>query len=52
MTNFVKLGFFIKASPGRAAAGFNKMLNLVEDDALMIVHIYAKVSVIKRLCLA
>ncbi|SMN01737.1 hypothetical protein SPONL_16 [uncultured Candidatus Thioglobus sp.] len=41
-------GVFIKDSPSRASAGFNKMSKLVKGGALiiiqMIIHIYAKVS--------
>ena len=44
MPDFAALVIFIKASPSRATAGFNKIAKVVEDGVLMIIHIYAKVS--------
>ncbi|SMM99494.1 hypothetical protein SPONN_1679 [uncultured Candidatus Thioglobus sp.] len=38
-------GNFIKTSPSKASAGFNKIPKLVKGGALMIIHIYAKVSI-------
>ncbi|SMN00555.1 hypothetical protein SPONN_1773 [uncultured Candidatus Thioglobus sp.] len=37
-------GDFIKASPSRASAGFNKIAKLVKGGVLMIIPVYAKVS--------
>ena len=44
MPDFAALVIFIKASPSRATAGFNKIAKVVEDGVLMVIHIYAKVS--------
>ncbi|SMN11747.1 hypothetical protein SPBRAN_2041 [uncultured Candidatus Thioglobus sp.] len=41
---FCRIGVFIKASPNRISAGFNKIPKLVKGGALLIIHIYAKVS--------
>ncbi|SMN00340.1 hypothetical protein SPONN_1611 [uncultured Candidatus Thioglobus sp.] len=44
MADFSELGIFIKISPSRASAGFNKIPKLVKGGILMIAHIYAKIS--------
>ncbi|SMM99240.1 hypothetical protein SPONL_478 [uncultured Candidatus Thioglobus sp.] len=40
-------GNFIKVSPSRVSSGFNKIPKLVKGGALLIIHIYAKVSISK-----
>ena len=47
MPDFAALVIFIKSSPSRATAGFNKIAKVVEDGVLMIIHIYAKAYLYK-----
>ncbi|SHA25569.1 hypothetical protein BTHERMOSOX_1365 [Bathymodiolus thermophilus thioautotrophic gill symbiont] len=38
------MGDFLKPCPSRAKAGFKKITKWVKNGFLMIIHIYAKVS--------
>ncbi|CAC9962938.1 hypothetical protein [uncultured Gammaproteobacteria bacterium] len=44
--NLCQIGIFFKLYPSKARAGFKKITNLVKSGFLMIIHIYAKVSII------
>ncbi|VVM27909.1 hypothetical protein BSPWISOXPB_2155 [uncultured Gammaproteobacteria bacterium] len=46
MTSFFRLGDFMKYSHSKAMAVLHKIVKLVKNGVLMIIHIYAKVSII------
>ncbi|VVH55041.1 hypothetical protein BSPCLSOX_2903, partial [uncultured Gammaproteobacteria bacterium] len=41
---FCRIGDFMKYSHSKAMAVFHKIVKLVKNGVLMIIHIYAKVS--------
>jgi predicted transcriptional regulator len=45
LLNFCRLGDFMKYSHSKAAAVFHKIVKLVKNGVLMIIPIYAKVSI-------
>ncbi|SMN00918.1 RND multidrug efflux membrane fusion protein MexE precursor [uncultured Candidatus Thioglobus sp.] len=42
---FCRISNFIKTSPSKASAGFNKIAKWVKGGVLMVIHIYVKVSI-------